>query len=112
MGVARTTGRGPLRCSSADRRRGRDVAVEVAAAAVVSHCVVFTSLCDWRTSKGSARREKRQGNGGIETDEGTRAGGQQGGEGAGWPFFLQSTDTPFVSLAHSNLHTQYAAAVW
>lgn len=28
------------------------------------------------------------------------------------PFFLQSIDTPFVSLAHSNLHTQYAAAVW
>lgn len=28
------------------------------------------------------------------------------------PFFLQSIDTPFVSLAHSDLHTQYAAAVW
>lgn len=26
--------------------------------------------------------------------------------------FLLSVDTPFVSLAHSNLHTQYAAAVW
>lgn len=26
--------------------------------------------------------------------------------------FLQSITTPFVSLAHSNLHIQYAAAVW
>lgn len=32
-------------------------------------------------------------------------------EGAGWSF-SQSIDTPFVSLVHSNLHTQYAAAVW
>lgn len=41
---------------------------------------------------------------------GEREGQEQGGRGAGWPF-LQSFDTPFVSLAHSNLHTQYAAAV-
>lgn len=31
---------------------------------------------------------------------------------SGWPFFAEHIDTPFVSLAHSNLHTQYAAAVW
>lgn len=41
-------------------------------------------------------------------------GGEDGSnrERSGWPFFAEHIDTPFVSLAHSNLHTQYAAAVW
>lgn len=33
-------------------------------------------------------------------------------KGVDGPFFAEHIDTPFVSLAHSNLHTQYAAAVW
>lgn len=64
------------------------MAVEVVSA-VGSHCVIFTSLCDWGTSKGLARREKREGNEGIETDEGEGAGGEQGGGGAEWPFFAE-----------------------
>lgn len=35
------------------------MAVEVVLA-VGSHCVIFIAVCDWRTSKGLARREKRE----------------------------------------------------
>lgn len=60
------------------------------------------SVCDWRASKGVARKSRGK-------QRYTEEGG--GGGGAGWSF-SQSTDTPFVALVHSNLHTQYAAAVW
>lgn len=52
--------------------------------------MIFTSLCDWWTSKGLARREKREGNEGTETDGGGREQGEnREGEGAGWPFFAE-----------------------
>lgn len=72
MDVMRRTGRWPLRWSSTDRRGRREVAVEEVSA-MGSHCVIFTSVCDWRTSKrlaGKGEREKERGNEGIETDEG------------------------------------------
>lgn len=87
------------------------MAVEVVSA-VGSHCVIFISVCDWRTSKGLARREESER--GLEVLRKTR-GREQGNIREGKELdgpFLQSIDTPFVSLAHSNLHTQYAAAVW
>lgn len=89
------------------------MAIEVVTA-VGSHCVIFITVCDWRTSKGLARRGERE----IEEQRyrERRGGRERGGEtGKGKELdgpFLQSIDTPFVSLAHSNLHTQYAAAVW
>lgn len=89
------------------------MAVEVVSA-VGSHCVIFISVCDWRTSKGLARREKREERRYREEgrEEGRESRGENGeGKELDGPF-LQSVDTPFVSLAHSNLHTQYAAAVW
>lgn len=49
------------------------MAVEVVSA-VGSHCVIFISVCDWRTSKGLARRGERERNEGIEKDDGERAG--------------------------------------
>lgn len=85
------------------------MAVKVVSA-VGSHCVIFISVCDWRTSKGLARSEER----GTKVWRKTR-GREQGHNKEGKELdgpFLQSIDTPFVSLAHSNLHTQYAAAVW
>lgn len=86
------------------------MAVEVVSA-VGSHCVIFISVCDWRTSKGFARREKREERRYRER-RGEESRGRTGkGKELDGPF-LQSIDTPFVSLAHSNLHTQYAAAVW
>lgn len=71
-------------------------------------CEIGGQAKGWR---GGARGRKE----GMEKDEGTGAGGSKGTTGRekeqDGPF-LQSVDTPFVSLARSNLHTQYAAAVW
>lgn len=86
------------------------MAVEVVSA-VGSHCVIFISVCDWRTSKGLARRGKGEGNKGLQKDKRTEEGRNRDRRELDGPF-LQSIDTPFVSLAHSDLHTQYAAAVW
>lgn len=49
----------------------------------------------WRMTGGSNREQ----------------GGNKEGKELDGPF-LQSIDTSFASLAHSNLHTQYAAAFW
>lgn len=42
--------------------------------AVGSHCVIVTSVCDWRTSKGLARGEERR-SGGVDRDEESRGAG-------------------------------------
>jgi len=73
------------------------------------HTVWSLSVCDLRTSNGLARREGR---GKAEGNKGTQRQREESREEKELDGpFLQSIDTPFVSLAHSNLHTQYAAAV-
>lgn len=67
------SGTRPRRWSSTDGRRRREVAVRVVWA-VGSHCVIVTSVCDWRTSKGLARGEERR-SGGVDRDEESRGGG-------------------------------------
>lgn len=57
-------------------RRETEVAVR-AVWAVGSHCVIVTSVCDWRTSKGLARGEERR-RGGVDRDEESRGAGGRG----------------------------------
>lgn len=76
--------------------------------AVGSHFVICISVCDWRTSKGLAKGEKREQQ--RYRERGTAGEGREG-KGAGWPFFAEHRHSLCI-LAHSNLHTQYAAAVW
>lgn len=80
--------------SSADRRRSQKWASAVGS----------LHLCDWY-GVGEERRGKQRY---IERGREDRSKRER----SGWPFFAEHIDTPFVSLAHSNLHTQYAAAVW
>lgn len=57
------------------------------------------------------RGGKREGSEGIQKYKRGEDGKNREEKELDGPFF-QSVDTDFVSLAHSNLHTQYAAAVW
>lgn len=84
MDAVRMPGKWPLQWSSTDRRRRRKVAVEVVPV-MGSHCVTCISVCDWRTSKGLARRWKR---GQRCTERRCWWRGEEQGEGAGWPFFF------------------------
>lgn len=56
--------------------------------AVGSHCVIVTSVCDWRTSKGLARGEERR-SGGVDRDKESRgAGGSNEKRKEDGPFFF------------------------
>lgn len=82
------------------------MAVEVVSA-VGSHCVIFTSVCDWRTSKGLARRGKRE-RGGTKVyrqTRGERAGEEQGGRGAGWPFFAERRHSLCILSSFKSTYT-------
>lgn len=103
MDAVRTSGRWPLRWSSTDRRRRREVAVEVVSA-VGSHLVIFISVCDWRTGKGLARREKRGGRRYTER-RGGGGGRGQGGEGAGWPFFAEHRHSLCIFSSFKSTYT-------
>lgn len=83
------------------------MAIEVVTA-VGSHCVIFITVCDWRTSKGLARRGERE----IEEQRyrerrgGRERGGRNGeGEGAGWPFFAEHRHSLCILSSFESTYT-------
>lgn len=87
----------PLHQSSTDRRRGQKWLWDLTVGSL-RLCVT-----GWQ---GVKRKTK------IYVERGREEGIKREKERVALFFFAEHIDTPFVSLAHSNLHTQYAAAVW
>lgn len=80
------------------------MAVEVVSA-VGSHCVIFISVCDWRTSKGLARREESARGPEVLRKTRGRAGEYRGGEGAGWPFFAEHRHSLCILSSFKSTYT-------
>lgn len=87
----------PLHQSSTDRRRSQKWLWDLTVGSL-RLCVT-----GWQ---GVKRKTK------IYIERGREEGIKREKERVALFFFAEHIDTPFVSLAHSNLHTQYAAAVW
>lgn len=75
------------------------MAVDVVSA-VGSHCVIFVSVCDWRTSTGREMREKREERSTEKDEEGTA-----GWEGAEWPFCAEHRLSPCILSSFKSTYT-------
>lgn len=76
------------------------VAVEVVSAPG-SHCLIFISVCDWRTSKGLGNEGKER----AMKGERKMRRGQQVGEGAEWPFCAEHRRSPCILSSFKPTYT-------